>query len=651
MTRTRAYDEDASDRLFWAIVWLAVGLVGVKAYYLGLPAWSVSAWRDYLRDLMAITYEDVLFAAVIWVMGRVAVALLAGHPRIARVFSITLLSFSAFCCLYAVAGVVIFWIFGGFLTYPLLTLIGDVRMIRSSVGAYLTVPVVAGLIAVPLLYVALSVSAARWRAIAARSFLAPAAGALALAWILAGQAVYNAEWLARSDRRLAENAHWVLARSWWRSTMGDGAVQMGDSVRPEDIVEFEPPAAGAGHQIAVRGLPAAKPGAHTSALRPMNVILVVLESVGARWTSFGGLYDTTPTLLAESSHALVFDSFYAHVGRSSNSLAAMLLSVYPKLGFRDLTSEYPRLPGTSLAQVFHDRGYRTAFVTPSDLQWAGWDGFLADRGFDAIEDHRDLSCSQPISSWGVEDRCVVERIMTSIEREPARPFFVMAWTTQTHHPYEPTPNAPVLNFHREPIDDYYDLGRYLNVLHETDRHLARLFEFVRRSGLADNTLVVVTGDHGQAFGYPHASYMQGRFLYEEDVRVPLMIWSPRLYRSAPRAATIGGHVDLAPTITQLAGVEPAADWKGRSLLDPAHPPRAYFYVAEDSFTLGVREDRWKYSIDLRDGTEELYDLVRDPLEQHNLWREEPERCARLRQRLAAWTEADRKRYENPSVSD
>jgi arylsulfatase A-like enzyme len=635
------------------VVWLAVGLVGVKAYYLGLPAGEVSAWRDFLRDLMAITYVDILFVAVIWAFGYAVVAILGGHPRVSRIFLHALLSLSAFCCLYAVAGVVIFWIFGGFLTYPLLALIGDVRMIRSSVGAYMTLRVVAGLIAVPFCYMVLALGTARWRALATRSVLAPVACAVGLVWIISGHAIYKAEWPNRSDRRVAENAHWVLVTSWWRSVMGDGAVQIGDAVRPEDIVEFESrQAVGASRQIAVRRLPAEKSVAVTAARRrPMNVILVVLESVGTRWTSFGGLYDTTPSLLAESSHALVFDNFYAHVGRSSNSLAAILLSEYPKLGFRDLTSEYPRLSGTSLAQQFHARGYRTAFMTPSDLEWAGWDAFLAGRGFDAIEDYRNLSCSQPISSWGVEDRCVVERIMKSTERERDRPFFVMAWTTQTHHPYEPTPNVPVLNFNREPIDDSYDLGRYLNVLHETDRHLARLFESVRRSGLADNTLVVVTGDHGQAFGYPHSSYMQGRFLYEEDVHVPLMIWSPRLYRSATHASTIGGHVDLAPTITELAGLEPATDWKGRSLLDPAHPPRAYFYVAEDSFTLGVREDRWKYSIDLRDGTEELYDLSRDPSEQHNLWREEPERCARLRQRLAAWAEADRKRYEHPSVSD
>jgi len=639
-------------------VWLAIGLVGVKAFYLGVPAPALGAWRDYARDLTAITYVDVMFAAALWAIGRLAVVLLDDHPRTLRVFSNVLLAIAAFCCLYAVAGVIVFWSFGGFITYPLLTLIGDLKMIRSSVGAYVTPGVVAGLVAVPVLYVTLALVTVRWRAIATRSFLVPAGGAVALIWILAGHVAYNADWPSRSDRRLAENAHWVFVRSWWRSAMGEGTVQMGDSVRAEDVVEFEPPVprvaavpAVAARRVAIRRAPADPSVSLAVARRPMNVIFIVLESVGSRWTSFGGLYDTTPRLLAESSHALVFDNFYAHIGRSSNSLAAMLLSVYPKLGFRDLTAEYPRLAGTSLAQQFHDRGYRTAFMTPSDLNWAGWEAFLAGRGFDAIEDHRRLACSEPISSWGVEDRCALEGIMSSLDGDRSRPFFIMAWTTQTHHPYEPTPNVPLLNFRREAIGDDYDLERYLNVLHETDRHLGRLFESVRRAGLADNTLVVVTGDHGQAFGYPHTSYMQGRALYEEDVHVPLVIWSPRLYRTATHVSTIGSHVDLAPTIAELAGLERAADWQGRSLFDAAHPPRAYFYVAEDSFTLGVREDRWKYSIDLRDGTEELYDLARDPSEQQNLWRQQPELCARLRQRLAAWTEANRKRYENLPVID
>jgi arylsulfatase A len=62
----------------------------------------------------------------------------------------------------------------------------------------------------------------------------------------------------------------------------------------------------------------------------------------------------------------------------------------------------------------------------------------------------------------------------------------------------------------------------------------------------------------------------------------------------------------------------------------------------------VREANWKYIYDLRDGTEELYDLASDPNEQRNRAPDEPERCSRLRQRLAAWTEGNRRQYETIS---
>jgi arylsulfatase A-like enzyme len=124
-----------------------------------------------------------------------------------------------------------------------------------------------------------------------------------------------------------------------------------------------------------------------------------------------------------------------------------------------------------------------------------------------------------------------------------------------------------------------------------------------------------------------------------------MFWFPRLYHSAMHSKTIGGHVDLAPTIAALAGLPAAPDWQGRSLFDANRVPRAYFYVAEDHFMLGLREENWKYTFDLREGVEELYNLTADPTEQRNLAAAEPERCARLRQRLAAWTDANRRQYD------
>ncbi len=139
--------------------------------------------------------------------------------------------------------------------------------------------------------------------------------------------------------------------------------------------------------------------------------------------------------------------------------------------------------------------------------------------------------------------------------------------------------------------------------------------------------------------------MQGKTLYQEDVHVPLMLWSPRRFRTGTRSKSITSHVDLAPTVAELAGLPPAPEWQGRSLFDPVRVPRAYFYVAEDQFTLGVREDNWKYIFNLREGLDELYNLDQDPTEQQNLAKAMPERALELRRRLAAWTEANRRQYD------
>jgi phosphoglycerol transferase MdoB-like AlkP superfamily enzyme len=627
----------ASRRLFWAAAWLGLALIVIKASHLGPP--RAGDVFGYLRSLVAISYRDVLFAAGVWSIGRGALAFGGSRPLVARAVSIGFLVFSALICLYAVASVIAFGPLGGFLTYPLLQLMGSVRMVSSSVAAYLTLRVMFGLVAVPAAYIAV---------VLATVALAPAAGArrartgLALwtvitLWAAVGQYVYATDWATHYDWRIAENPPWVLVSSLWQAVGGGPTARLSAAFPDTDLADFAP----TGSRLAAASSPAA------ASRRPPNVVLIVLESVAARWTGVsGGTYDSTPTLQAEAAHGLVFDRVYAHVGRSSNSLASIMMSVYPKLDFLDYTEEFPRATQTSLAVVLRDRGYRTAFMTSSNMSWAGWDAFVPAHGFSEVRDDRSLPCDTRVTSWGLADSCVVDGVAQFITQDRDRPFFVMAWTQQTHHPYEPTPGVPLLELVREPnIPDEYDLGRYLNVLHETDRQLARLFEAIRGAGLADDTIVAVVGDHGQAFGYPHDSYLQGRTVYEEDVQVPLLIWYPRRYPSSAHSRAIGGLVDLAPTIAELAGAPAAADWQGRSLLDPARAPRAYFYVAQDEFKLGVREENWKYILDLRTGIEELYDLERDPMEQKNLAGAQSERCARLRQRLAAWTEANRRQYE------
>ena len=626
-------------RLFWAAVWLAAVLIAIKGYYLGGPvALSARAVWDFVRDLVAVSFVDVLFAALLWAAATMAMTLAKRRPLVENAVIGVLVGIAALSCLYAIASVFFFSIFGGFLTYPLLALVGDVHMLRSSVEAQVSRGTVLALAGVPLGYLILVASTLRfvpehrgasWRPRAA-------VAAVLLIWVVGGQIWYGIEWTTRRDRQVAANAQWVFMSSWWQAIAGDGAVRMGGAFNAGDLSDFEP---------VRKALTAAVPRL-SAARRPPNVVLIVLESVAARWASLNhGAYDSTPMLRAESGRGLVFDNFYAHIGRSSNSLGAILLSTFPKLDFSDLTEEYPRLPGTSIASVFHDRGYRTAFITPSDLDWADWRSFLDRRGFDLIADHRQLPCETLLSSWGMEDRCAVDGAIDFIEQDPSHPFFVMAWTQQTHHPYEPTPGVPLIEFVRDPVPDAYDLNRYLNVLHETDRHLARLFETIRRAGLEQDTLIVVTGDHGQAFGDPHDSYMQGRTVYEEDVNVPLLLWYPRLpKRRAARPSSAATSIWRRPSPRSPA-FRRRRTGRVVACSIPLHPPRAYFYVAEDHYSLGVREGTWKYIFDLREGAEELYDLSADPTEQHNLAAAQPERCARLRQRLAAWTDANRRQYD------
>ena len=125
----------AQARVFWAAVWLALALVALKASYLGSPADpAVPVGGSYLRSLAAISYLDVVFAMFVWTAG----SLLLSIGTAVRAVSLTAVALSALFCFYALVNVILFGILGGFITYPLLLLIGNVRMLSSSVNAHLT---------------------------------------------------------------------------------------------------------------------------------------------------------------------------------------------------------------------------------------------------------------------------------------------------------------------------------------------------------------------------------------------------------------------------------------------------------------------------------------------------------------------------------
>ena len=618
---------------WWLAFSLAVALVAAKAVHWGSPWTAVSGVRVWLRDVVVSAHADIAFAVAFGLIAWAALRLAASRPAVRRAAGHVLLGLGLVCVGYAVVAVHIFDYLRSPLTYPLLYLAGDMTTMRSSIGSFISLPAVAVLLAALASYAMLVRIGSRYLMGRAATVVSLA---VAAAWIGWGAHMEDGRWSDRSDVLIAKNPHWELVSSFAREAVGASDMPALEATFPPEFLDDFRPAA---RPEVVPAAVGNRRGQGASAKRPRNAILVVLESTSARYLgAYGGRYPATPALDRLAREGLVFDGFYSHAGFTANSLAALSLSLHPYMTWREYTKEHPTFPGHTVAEALKPLGDRTGFITAQHLDYVGMDRFLSNRGFDDVLDWRAIGKGEPYSSWGGDDATMVDATLAWLDKNREQPFFATLWTQQTHHPYDVPPGAPFVDFFasgERPADDY-DLGRYLNNLAIVDRELGRLFAGLTARGLGDDTIVLVTGDHGEAFGEPHATWGHGFRVYEENVRVPLLVWNPVLFDHPRRVATIGGHVDLNPTIADLLGAAPLPSWEGRSLFAESRPPRAYFYAANDHYLLGVREERFKYVYNVSRGREELFDLAIDPDEQRNVAAEFPDVCRRLRQRLAAW---------------
>lgn len=226
-------------------------------------------------------------------------------------------------------------------------------------------------------------------------------------------------------------------------------------------------------------------------------------------------------------------------------------------------------------------------------------------------------------------------------------------------------------YSRKEISQVVDL--YDGAVLYADDNVGRILKSLAELGLRDSTLVAVTGDHGEGFG-EHGLYFTHDFnLYDEVLRVPLAIRAPPLVGVKP-GTVVDQQVrlmDLGPTLLDLAGVEGFPDAEGVSLapllrggtlpfLDAfaeSAPYRSQFPEQERIYFPGnrgkwrmVRSDRWKLiriphpDKDLY----ELYDLVEDPHEKHDLFRELPGQALQLSPLLDAWIAGDPARNSDTS---
>lgn len=368
-----------------------------------------------------------------------------------------------------------------------------------------------------------------------------------------------------------------------------------------------------------------------------NVLLVVLESVAAEYVEpFDSHYAVTPEINRYRDRAAIFKNFYAHAPASNKSLVSIQGSIYPWISYRSLTNERPTVSMPTLSSELKAAGYRTAFLSASDIKFGRGDEFLARRGYDEIAGYESLDCTRTHyqSEWsylaGVDEMCLADVFANWIAQEPDDPFFVMMWTSATHYPYFLVDETQEVDYG---VQDE-TLNRYLNALHRTDQAVGALLHHLEARNLLESTLVVLVGDHGEAFGR-HDQITHASHIYEENIHVPLMLINPALFQGDVYE-TMGGHVDLAPTIMHILG-QPAPDrWQGQSLFSTKRSGRTYFFSVWSDYLFGYREADEKFIFNATKSSYELYDLSSDPYEATNLAESRPQALQEGREILAAW---------------
>jgi glucan phosphoethanolaminetransferase (alkaline phosphatase superfamily) len=369
-----------------------------------------------------------------------------------------------------------------------------------------------------------------------------------------------------------------------------------------------------------------------------NVVIVVLESTAAQYAGlYGASQDPLPTLTALSRDAIVFNRAYAVYPESIKGLFSTLCSRYP--AFDTDPELYAAVNCSSLAERLGSAGYRTALFHSGRFDYLGMRAVIDRRGFDLLEDAGAIGGNVQ-SSFGVDEDATVRRILSWIDARDTRvPFFVTYLPIAGHHPY--AINAP------GPFRGESDLIRYLNALHEGDRALGELIKGFRDRGLDRETLFVIFGDHGEAFGQHPGNFAHTLFIYEENIRVPYLIVAPGAFNESKRVMRLASAVDTMPTVLDLLGLEVPAGLDGVSLLSPT-PSLSLFFTDYSLGWLGLADECWKYLYQLESGRSYLFDLCLDPAELEDLAAAQPVRVAAYRDRVQQWAAAQKARFGPPA---
>jgi len=427
---------------------------------------------------------------------------------------------------------------------------------------------------------------------------------------------------------------------------------------------------------------------------PRRVVLISIDTLRAdRLGCYGYERPTSPNIDALATRGARFEHAQVHRGSTWPSLTSLLTGKYPVTHGVRKNAEMLSADHLFLSEMLESHGFETAAFLANMTR-------APNRGFGTKVVYNDPALSQ--ADW---DRAATEDALAWVEEHRDDPFFLWVHYMDPHKPYTPEPEfdrfSAGLSFEvpedferpdrsarkaargdRSELDEYlqYVMGRgvdlseeevaYVDALYDgeitaVDHEVGRLLEGLSRLGLDDETLLVLTSDHGEELYDRNHYFYHAASVYEGVLRVPLVVRWPGVVEPGRVIDTLVESVDIVPTALDALGLEPESGVEGVSLVpllrgDGERPRDTALAEWAEKMSLKerrpiytVRRGRYKLIHNPDDvdpdippfksyGTVfpidklELYDLRSDPLEQRNLAAAEPEKVAELLRVLGAF---------------
>ena len=283
--------------------------------------------------------------------------------------------------------------------------------------------------------------------------------------------------------------------------------------------------------------------------KPMNLVIILEESLGAQYVESLGGKPFTPELDKLAKQGLWFKQLYATGTRSIRGIEAVTTGFLPSPARGVIKLGLAQQGFFTLARILKKAGYRSDFIYGGESHFDNMRGFLLANGFDRVIDENNYDRPNFRGTWGVSDGDLFRRTDEELTRHGDNPFFALVFTSSNHSPYD-IPEIPVVNSAAK-------RGTADNAIKYADYALGEFFRKARVSDYWDNTLFLVVADHDDVVKGPS-------LIPIEHFHIPGLILGGTIKPGT--FDKIASQADLAPTLLSLMGINSEHPMPGYDLL-------------------------------------------------------------------------------------